>query len=388
MRSEQRLWQWQATDEDGNHRTGRLYAPTKHQAHTELAARGLIVRRLRRLRMRTKRLGPEHLALRLMQLSGLLQAGIGLLDALEQLAENAETAEEHHYWSTLRLAITEGHSLSAALGTTTLPLHAPLGTALIGLGEHSGKLATVLARLAEHLNARARLGRRLAAPLRYPAMVTVLAAGLMAVMLIKIVPTFAALYADDAAHLPLPTEVLFALSAGLSARLEACLIAVLALIASWIAARRHSARLARWLPLLGPLLQSSDKVGILEALALAQGSGLALDVALELIATPQGTLPLKRVASRVAEGEPLSVAMRAERAFGALLAALVANGERSGRLAEAFGHAADLERERLERRLERLELLLEPIVMTLLTLVIGLLVVALYLPVFDLGGEY
>ena len=271
----------------------------------------------------------------------------------------------------------------------------PLYRGLIGAGTETGRLSEVLARLADYLDARLVLRQKFTVALIYPALVTIIALGVIAVLLTYVVPQVVSVYQQSRQTLPLLTRALIATSAFFRATgwfwAAALAIAAAAGAIGWrieaVRARAHA-----WLlrvPGAGRLASSLDAARYSSTLAILVGSGAPLLRSLSAATDVIRLIPLAQAARKanalVREGVSLSRALKDQRAFPPVLTHLIANGEQSGALAPMLERAAqELERE-AERRLAWLAALIQPTLIVAMGAIVLVLVLAVMLPIVTMN---
>lgn len=391
-------FEFQALDTTGRTEKGVLQADTARAARAQLRERGLTplavaeVSGDARVRERAP-LGMTARVLLTRQLATLVQAGLPLDEALAALAEGAE-GRLHRVVLALRARVMEGDTLAAALAEFPGSFD-PLYRASVAAGEQSGRLATVLQRLASHLEARDALRRRLIAALAYPVLLLLVAALVVSGLMLYVVPEVTDVFLRTGQALPLPTRVLMVLSAVLGNYGAWLLLATLAagagLAALWPREEFHQWRDRQWLrmPLVGRLLLAMEAARFARTLALLGASAVPLLDALKLAGdTVQNRViraALATVAARVREGAPLARALAQSGRFPPVATRLVASGERAGRLDAMLDEAA----EQLERELDTATSLamsaLGPAVILGVGAVVLFIVLAILLPIFEMN---
>ncbi|HEY1329747.1 MAG TPA: type II secretion system F family protein, partial [Casimicrobiaceae bacterium] len=287
-----------------------------------------------------------------------------------------------------------GEPLPAALARFPRTF-SPLYRGLVGAGAETGRLAEVLARLADYLEARQALRQKFVVALIYPALVTVIALGVIAVLLTYVVPQVVSVYQQSRQTLPFLTQALIAVSGFLRASGWLWLLAIVAAILGFAWANRHDAFRMRWHAFLlhraavGRLLQSLDSARFASTLAILVASGAPLLRALDAAAEVMRMRPLARAAraagTLVRQGVSLSRALREQKVFPPVLVHLVANGEQSGALAPMLERAAaELERE-AERRLTWVAALIQPALIVVMGAIVLVLVLAVMLPIVTMN---
>ena len=270
----------------------------------------------------------------------------------------------------------------------------PLYRAMVAAGETTGSLTTILARLADLLERQAEVRGKLIAALAYPIVLAIVAIGVVAALMIFVVPRVVEQFTDTGQQLPFLTRAVIAIS-GFAANwwwLIALLLAAAAF--GWVTAMRRpafkaavDARLLR-LPLLGRLLRDLYAARFARTLATMVSSRLPLVEGLRL------TLPTIRnaalasataaIVDQVRAGGSLSAALRDAGVFPPLLVYMTASGESAGRLEQMLERAADY----LEREFDRFTAasmaLLEPVIIVLMGSCVALIILAILLPILQL----
>jgi type IV pilus assembly protein PilC len=387
----ERSFDWQARDAQGQLQRGRSRAWGENQLRALLRRRGLRSLELRAVHAaRIRAVRSDDVAQLTRQLAALLRAGLPLLQALQLLARSQTHSGVVDLLERLHADLENGMTLAAALRRQGA-VFGPLYIALIEAGEASGRLDVLLERLAAHLDKSAALARRVRTALFYPAVVLAVALGVLAVIMVAVVPTFENVFASFGADLPWATQQLISLSRWSIQWGPAVLALALAGAVLWQRGwrPRWAARLDDALPLWGPLLRQAAVARWARTLATLLAAGLPLTEALHWVrgacghqAYAQATL---RVREQVARGNSLRLAMSRQSLFGPLLQQMAAIGEESGTLDELLQRAADFEEAQLDERIAYGSGLIEPATVVLLGLLIGAVVLALYLPIFQMG---
>ncbi len=392
-------FRWEAVDVQGRVSRGLLDAETARGARDVLRARGLTPTAVDAAPAGTAAATGLHvpapqLALVTRQLATLAQSGMMLDAALAAAAEQAEEPRVAKLLDAVRASVSAGEPIASALASHPRSF-SPLYRGLAAAGAESGRLPEVLARLADYLEAREALRQRIVTALVYPALVTLIAFGVIAVLLVYVVPQIVSVYQQSRQALPWLTRALIATSAFL--RDTGWLWLALALVAGggfWLANRRERFR-RRWhalllrTPVLARLGRSLDTARFASTLAILVASGTPLLRALDAASAVVRLLPLKdaaqQAAERVREGVPLARALKDPGVFTPVLIHLVASGETTGRLAPMLERAAgELEAE-AERRLAWMAALVQPALIVFMGALVLVLVLAVMLPIVSMN---
>jgi general secretion pathway protein F len=392
-------FRFEAVDAKGRLRQGLLDAASARAVRDRLRAEGLTPTAVdvapdRAAPLVRARVAAPALALLTRQLATLVQSGMPLDQSLVAVAEQADDASVAKLVESLRSHVLSGESLPSAMSRYPRTF-TPLYRGLIAAGTETGRLPEVLARLADYLDARLALRQKFTVALIYPALVTVVAISVIAVLVTYVVPQVVSVYQQSRQTLPLLTQGLIAVSGFFRATGWLWLaIATLAVIAMSMALRRerprariHAAVLR--LPGVGRLAASLDTARYASTLAILVGSGAPLLRSLDAASDVVRMIPLVRAAraagALVREGVSLSRALKEQRAFPPVLIHLIANGEQSGALAPMLERAArELERD-AERRLAWVAALIQPTLIVFMGAIVLVLVLAVMLPIVTMN---
>lgn len=391
-------FRYEAVDAGGRPARGLVEAGSARAARDALRAQGLTPTAVDEARGAPgaggARWSAADTALFTRQWATLAQSGLPADQALAAVIEQADARRVAEVVEGLRAAVAAGEALPVALARFPR-CFAPLYRGLVGAGADSGRLPEVLARLADYLEARIALRQKLATALIYPALVTAVALGVIAVLLVYVVPQVVAVYEQSRQTLPWLTRALIGASAFFRATGWAWLAALAALAVVAALALRRPALRARWhalvlrLPGVGRLAGSLDAARFASTLAILVGSGTPLLRAMEAAADVVRLAPVagaaRTAAASVREGATLAAALKAQRLFPPVLVHLVANGEQTGRLAPMLERAAaDLERA-AETRLAWIAALIQPALIVVMGAVVLVLVLAVMLPIVSMN---
>jgi general secretion pathway protein F len=391
-------FRYEAVDAQGRLARGSLDAETARGARDRLRAQGLIPTAVSESHaidaMGATRLSAEDVMLLTRQWATLTQSGMPLDQALSAVAEQADSIAVAKLVAALRTHVEAGESLPGALARFPRTF-SPLYRGLVAAGADSGRLADVLARLADYLEARQALRQKLTVALIYPVLVTIVAFGVISVLLVYVVPQVVSVYQQSRQTLPWLTRALIGSSDFFRATAWVWLAAAIgvplgvAIASRWeaVRVRLHSGLLRT--PAIGRLVATLDTARFASTLAILAGSGTPLLRALDAAANVIRMQPLadaaRSAAALVREGVPLARALKDQRVFPPLLVHLVANGEQTGRLPEMLVRAAaELERA-AENRLAWLAAVLQPALIVVMGAIVLVLVLAVMLPIVSMN---
>ncbi len=334
------------------------------------------------------------LALSLRELSTLLGAGIPLERALEALAEQSEDAGVEAVLRDLRGRVLRGESLSdaAAAEPRYFP---PVLRSMIAAGEASGELASVLRRASDALMLRREVKGKVSAALVYPAVLLAVSTGVVAFLLVYVVPRISAIYVQAGAQLPFATRVLL----GVTDFFQGHGLALVASLVGVVLGLRYALRQEKvalpWdrvklrLPFLGAVYRKRCVAEFARTLSGLLATGVPQVDALRLTAGAVGNravaAEVRDVAREVECGRDASGALRGGSVFPPTAAEMMAAGEESGELVELLeALAGDYERQ-VEVAAERACRALEPLVVVLAGGLVLFIVLSVLLPIARLS---
>jgi type IV pilus assembly protein PilC len=330
------------------------------------------------------------------QLASLLRAGLPLANALDLLAQSQGPHGMPRIAAALAHGIAGGLRFADSLAQHPARFNA-LYCQLVAVGEASGALAAVLARLADDRERAAAQRAKVRAALTYPVAVLLLAFAITGALLVWVVPTFKQIFDGFGAALPAPTQFVLMLSAG-AARwsLPAAIAATTGTLALRAGLRRSEAariafgRAVLTLPLCGALLTTLCAARWSRALGTLLAAGTPLADAFDSLTHASGNAFFDRasadISARLRHGERLAAAMRAAGCFPADVVQPVAVAEESGALDAMLLDVASLADRQVDEKIALVSSLCEPLIIVVLGALVGGLVVAMYLPIIQLGN--
>nr|WP_314878112.1 type II secretion system F family protein [uncultured Pseudomonas sp.] len=400
MSTTSRVYTWEGTDRSGARVSGQCEGRSPAWARAALLRQGISIVRLRpaggwQLSWPQRRDKPDAAGFS-RQLATLLKAGVPLLQAFEVMGRSGGDESLGRLLVKLQQDVAAGLGLADALQRQPLWFDR-LYCNLVRVGEQSGTLDEQLEELANMLEQRQALQRRVRKAMIYPLLLLLTGLGVSALLLLEVVPRFQGLFAGFDKDLPAFTQWVLDLSTG--AGRHAPWLMVLGVLSTvglrWL--YRHNAAARLWislrvleLPVLGQLLAQAALARFARSLGTAYTAGVPLLDALATVAPVSGGVvheqAILRFRQGMANGLGLHQAMSADRLFPPLLVQLAAIGESSGTLDQMLAKAASHYEEQVSQALDQLTGLLEPAIVLILGVLVGGLVVAMYLPIFQLGS--
>ena len=346
------------------------------------------------LHIMPQRVKLKDLAVFSRQFATMINSGLSLLRTLNILAEQTENPLLAKTIGLLRDDVEKGSSLSGAMSKHPKVFSA-LFVAMVKAGETGGQLDTVLMRVADNFEKDYRLRQKVKSAMTYPVVVAGIAALLVTIMLLFVVPTFANMFTDLGGTLPLPTKILLTLSQ--QAKILVPLFIVFSIVGFIVYKRsRKSSANARLrtdqvklrIPIFGDLFQKVAVSRFTRTLALLLRAGVPVLQALDIVAESTGNEVLARAALDVKEsvrsGETMASPLAKHDVFPPMVVQMISVGEDTGALDAMLDKISDFYDQEVESTTEQLTSLIEPLMIAVLGGIVGAMVIALYMPMFKI----
>lgn len=341
-----------------------------------------------------KRAGTGDVAVMTRQLATLVRAGIPLVDSIAALTEQLEKQDLKRIMTAVRERLNEGSSFSKALEAHTR-VFPPLYINMVAAGEASGTLESVLERLADFMEAQARLKGKVGAALAYPVLMTMIGILLMSVMMIAVVPKVTSIFQSLDHPLPWYTQGLIFTSSFLAGWWW--LLILLGALGYYLFQRWVKTKEGRmkWdtlllrLPIFGKLLSMLAISRFAKTLSTLLASGVPLLKAMEIVRNVLGNACLEAVVAEAAgsirEGETIADPLRRSGRFPPIVTHMIAVGEKSGQLEQMLSSVSDSYDAQVEVRVQAMTSLLEPIIIVVMGGAVGFIAFAILMPLIQMN---
>lgn len=402
---------YKARDLDGNLVQGTMAAAAQNEIIEILQRRGLLITSIEQIitRAETKkvtiggkrkisfsyRVKSDDLCIFARQLGTLLNAGVPLLRSLGVLGKQIESMPLRYAVEKIKDDIQAGSTLRDAIDKHP-KVFSRFWVNLVGTGEASGQLPSVLEQIAQYFQSSGELQRRVVSALMYPAILITVSVGAIFVFVIKIVPVFAEMLQGFGMDLPLITRLVIGVSAFMKKFTLPIVVGLplsiflLVRIIKTEKGRFVYDRLRLSMPLFGDLFRNIAIANFARGLGTMIASGVPILYALEIVTRTVGNRvveeSLELVKDSVRDGKTIAEPLEASGIFPPMVILMVNVGEETGELSDMLGHIAKFYEERVTLVVERLATLLEPILLVFMGLIVGFLVVAMFLPIFKMAA--
>jgi type IV pilus assembly protein PilC len=388
---------WVGQDRGGKSVRGEVRATGQAQVNAMLRRQGIKVIQIKKQRRaRGGRVTEKDITLFTRQLATMLKSGVPLLQSFDIVAKGHSNPAMARLIYAVRTDVETGSSLKQAFEKHPLHFEA-LYTNLIGAGESAGILDAVLDRLAQYKEKILAIKSKIKAALFYPIAILVVAFVITAVIMIFVIPAFKQVFANFGGELPALTLVVIAISDFFVEYwwliFGAIAGGVYAFFYFWKRSKQMQIvmdRLILRVPVFGDLVRKSAIARWTRTLSTTFAAGVPLVEALDSVAGAAGNheyyTATKKIQNEVATGASLNASMQATDVFPTMVIQMVSIGEEAGSLDAMLGKVADYFEQEVDDAVEALSSLMEPMIMVVLGTLIGGLVIAMYMPIFKLGG--
>lgn len=390
---------------DGTNRRGeRVKGETTSRnielARAQLRKQGIAVKTIKKkpkpLFAMKKSIKPIDIAIFVRQLATMMKAGVPLTQSFEIVADALDNPSMKDLVLQIKADIEAGSTFEQALRKHPRYFD-DLFCSLVGAGEQSGALETMLERVATYKEKSELLKAKIKKALKYPIAVIVVAVIVTAILLIKVVPVFADLFHSFGAELPAFTQMVVNMSEWMQKYWWILLFGVGGAIIAFSEAKKRSKkfrdsldRLTLKVPIFGNIAYQAIIARFSRTLSTTFAAGVPLIDALDSTAGATNNVvyynATQKIKNDVATGQQLQFSMRSTNLFPSMAIQMVGIGEEAGSLEEMLDKVATYYENEVDNAVDGLTSLMEPMIMAFLGIVVGGLVIAMYLPIFQMGS--
>ena len=394
------LFLYDGKDKQGKRVQGEHLSSTPTVARIELKKQGIIALKIKKkpkeIELFKEKIKPEDIALFTRQMSTMLRSGVPLINAFDIVSEGIKNQTLKNLLKSLSNNIAEGNTFADSLAKYPQYFDT-LYTNLVDAGEQSGTLDIMLDRIATYLEKLAALKSKIKKAMTYPISVVLIAFVVSAILLVKVVPQFEQVFSSFGSDLPAFTLFVISISEFMQAY---WLIIVVTLFCAFFGLRfmikksvfmqKKIDQISIKLPVAGDIIQKSAVARFSRTLSTTFAAGVPLVDALSSVAAATSnsvySKAILNVQEAVSSGQELNVAMQETKVFPIMVIQMVSIGEESGALDAMLAKSADYYEAEVDDSVDSLVSLMEPFIMSVLAVLVGGLIIAMYLPIFNIGG--
>ena len=391
---------WKGRTPAGEMLSGELAAADKQELMAQLRKRRILVTSVspksaanREIRLRPPKVTTRDQGVFTRQFATMINAGLPLVQCLNILGQQSDNPYFKKVVLEVMASVEGGSTLAEAMGKHPRVFN-KLYVNMVGAGEAGGVLDVIFQRLAVYLEKAEALRRKVKGAMTYPAIVLFVAGGATTFMLLFIIPTFAKMFSDFGADLPLPTKIVLMLSNFLKmwwwALAGAGAGGVFALKAYYKSPRGRVVldTLMLKVPVLGSVVRRASVARFTRTLGTLISSGVPILDGLEITARTAGNAVVENAIlmtrGSISEGNTIAEPLRQCEVFPPMVVQMIAVGEQTGALDEMLNKIADFYDDEVDAAVEQLTAIIEPAMIVIMGVVVGGMLVAMYLPMFKL----
>lgn len=329
------------------------------------------------------------------QFATMIDAGLPLVQCLEILFSQQDNKTFKRVLKNIKEDVEEGSTFADALKQHP-DVFDDLFVNLVAAGEIGGILDIILNRLAAYIEKAAKLKKKVKGAMTYPIVVMVIAVMVVAVILIFVIPVFEAMFADFGKALPVPTQIVVAMSDFLK---NYILYIIVGFVLFVFAFRRFYKtdkgralvdKVLLKVPVFGMLLRKVAVAKFTRTLGTMISSGVPILDSLDIVAATAGNMTIEEAIREtrrsISEGRTIAEPLADSDVFPSMVVQMISVGEATGALDTMLSKIADFYDDEVDAAVDALTSMLEPFMMVFLGITIGGLVVSMYLPIFQMAG--
>lgn len=387
-----------AVDKRGKEKRGSLEAETRERALEQLKAEGLIpvsVREQGALNKEIdfsigKKVKPRDLSVFCRQFVSITQAGVPMKEALQMLSEQTENKWLKRAISEVLLNVEKGNTLADSMRSQP-DIFPPMLVNMVEAGEQSGSLEMAFSRMAVHFEKEAKLKATIKKATIYPIILVIAAIGVIAVMLLFVIPIFIDMFADLDIEMPALTMFVMNSSKWMTSHWYVVLAIIVGVVVAYkliyktTQGRLTIDRIKMKMPLFGKLTVKTACSQFARTMSTLLMSGIstidALETTSKIVNNIHYTNAMLKVREEVMKGVPLSEPLEASGIFPPMVYHMTGIGEETGNVEEMLEKMADYYDEEVEMTTQSVLAAMEPIIILFMALIIGTLVIAVISPI-------
>jgi type IV pilus assembly protein PilC len=329
------------------------------------------------------------------QFSTMIDAGLPIIQCLDILHNQQENLTFKKIIRTIKSDVEGGQTFAEALKKHPKQFD-DLFVNMVAAGEAGGILDVILRRLSAYMEKMAKLKRQVKGAMTYPIVTLVIAAAVVGVILVFVIPTFVEMFSSFGSALPAPTLIVIGLSNFVVGNIVWIILGIILTIMAYKqvgktpAGRKFLDSVYLKLPVFGILIRKVAVSKFTRTMGTMLNSGVAILEALDIVAKTAGNVIIEqaiyKVRSGISEGRTMAEPLTESGIFPTMVCSMIAVGESTGALDTMLEKIADFYDDEVDQAVENLTALIEPFMLVFLGVVIGGLVIAMYLPIFKMAS--
>lgn len=390
---------WEGKLANGTIKKGEIEADSKGSVQLLLKRQRIVPTKIKskpkQITLFEQKVKTKEIVIFTRQFATMINAGLPLVQCLDILSSQQENATFKKILSQIKQDVEGGSTFADALGKHP-KIFDSLFVNLVAAGEIGGVLDTVLIRLAVYMEKAEALKAKVKSAMTYPIIVLCVAFGVVAVLMIFVIPVFSDMFEQFGSALPGPTQLVVDLSAFFRGYWHVMIGVIVGLIFAlkW-AGKQEKGKfyldtIALKLPIFGPLIRKVAVAKFTRTLGTMISSGVPIMDGLDITSKTAGNViienAIKSVRKAISEGQSMAEPLAQSGIFPGMVVQMISVGEATGAMDQMLSKIADFYDEEVEAAVDALTSAIEPMLMVFLGGVIGFVVVAMYLPIFKMAG--
>lgn len=399
------IFQYEGKLLNGKRKKGRITAVSLREAKDKLRQESILVTDLSELEstglnkevnILPERVKIEHLIMYVRQFATLIRAGVPIVRATSILRVQTESKVLKKTLSQVEDDLKEGIAYSEAIKKHPR-VFSNFFSSMALAGETSGNLEEALDQIGLQLQKQYDVKRKVISALTYPLVVSIVAIGVVAFLMVNVVPTFASIFGQLGGELPLITRIVVAVSDFIAAFWWLLLaIAILGVfVFTWMLKRDRERfvidRVLLKMPIFGPIVTKSQIALLTRSLAVLLQAAVPILTAIEITERIVSNRVIRKglteAREMMAQGIPLHEPLMRNSNFPPLMTQMIAVGEESGDLDSMLNEVAEFYETEVETTTDRLKSIIEPLLIVVLASVVGVIVISIVVPMFQIYGD-
>ncbi len=393
-------FKWEGKDRKGTKVAGEMQGMNPALVKAQLRKQGVLVTKISKkstlFSSKGKKIKPLDIAFFTRQLATMMKSGVPIIQSFDIIAEGTENPNLQKLVNEIKVDVAAGNTLANSLRQHPKYFD-DLFCNLVESGEQSGRLESLLDRIATYKEKTEALKSKIKKAMTYPISVVVVAVVVTAILLLKVVPQFKEVFSGFGADLPAFTLMVIALSEWLQSWWFLILIGIIVIGFAYTQVHLKSKKFRdaqdRFLlkaPIVGDIIYKAAVARYARTLSTTFAAGVPLVDALDSVAGAAGNVvfynAVMQIKEDVSAGSQLHFSMRTTNVFPSMAIQMAGIGEESGDLDGMLDKVADYYEGEVDNAVDNLTTLMEPMIMVVLGILVGGLIIAMYLPIFQLGN--
>lgn len=384
-------------DQSGKEKRGKVEASNKDSAKELLKKDGYVILSLEEQSQQLdfnftigKKMKPRDLSVFCRQFVSILEAGVPMKEALAMLEEQTENKTLKKSIAEVLTNIEKGNTLADAMRGES-DVFPPMLINMVEAGESSGNLEMAFFRMAEQFEKEAKLKATVRKATVYPIVLIIAAIGVVAVMLLYVIPIFIDMFKEIDIDMPKFTMFVMGISEWAGTHIYVIVAVVLAVFAAYQAyyrtpnGRKVIDKIKMKMPLFGQLVVKSNCSRFARTASTLLAAGVpmidCLDIVSRIVNNVHYSMAIQNAREEVMKGIPLSEPLRDAGIFPPMVYHMVGIGEETGNIEQMLNKLADYYDEEVEITTQTILAAMEPLIIIFMAVVVGSLVIASILPI-------